>query len=411
MGDKSFCVKSRVAYCRIAPLLLQKGWNEVSKEDCDHVDLRWENSITHSGRSKSAFYNHLDGLVLLDDKASFAQIQTRLPSWSVIPTFVVNQENISNVIKSISCHENEDGKESGFKGGWWVVKDALVSSGICTSIVRSLHEFDLSLIQSNRTYVLQPYLMRPALWRGRKFDVRSYIIVTHSRKVYAWKPCFLRIASEPFNLDDPTNPFVHMTNTAIQKQHPLFGKLGEHDNQVSCFDCPLFVCTCPNNQCTNSIAKDNPEDICIFSRMCSILHEFMKQFLPALGLQWTFENGQTEDLKLQNGITPCHFELLGVDWLIDEANRPWLLEINRSPNLAPCAPKVEVDVLRPLFVALLNLVLSNETALHPDLAIVYSFDHEQFRKDLQQELRQVLQIRTLERLIQQFQFKNGKRNQ
>lgn len=49
---------------------------------------------------------------------------------------------------------------------------------------------------------------------GRKFDIRIWVLVTHSFNIYIFKEGYARLSSELFDLDN-LGAFVHLTNNAI----------------------------------------------------------------------------------------------------------------------------------------------------------------------------------------------------
>ena len=66
--------------------------------------------------------------------------------------------------------------------------------------------------------IVQQYITRPLLYNGRKFDLRTYMLVTcHNGKTKAfwYQEGYVRTSSAFFSLDD-TDPYIHLTNDAIQ---------------------------------------------------------------------------------------------------------------------------------------------------------------------------------------------------
>ena len=73
--------------------------------------------------------------------------------------------------------------------------------------------------------ILQKYL-KPLLYFGRKFDIRSYMLVTNLNnqlRVYCYEECYIRTSSKMFDIDS-TNKLVHLTNDAIQSHSSEYGK-------------------------------------------------------------------------------------------------------------------------------------------------------------------------------------------
>lgn len=68
-------------------------------------------------------------------------------------------------------------------------------------------------------YVVQRYLNNPLLIGGKKFDLRIYVLVTNYQPltVYLYREGFGRFTHQRYshNMDDLSNPFMHLTNVAI----------------------------------------------------------------------------------------------------------------------------------------------------------------------------------------------------
>ena len=81
---------------------------------------------------------------------------------------------------------------------------------------------------------MQRYIENPALFKGRKFDIRVFALVTSingSLKGYNYLEGYLRTSGREFNLRS-FNKFIHLTNDAVQKRAEEYGKY-EFGNKVS----------------------------------------------------------------------------------------------------------------------------------------------------------------------------------
>ena len=74
---------------------------------------------------------------------------------------------------------------------------------------------------------------KPLLIAGRKFDIRIWVLVTHSA-TFVFKQGYIRTTSSEYTLDAASicRPEVHLTNNAIQSQFKDYGKF-EDGNIIS----------------------------------------------------------------------------------------------------------------------------------------------------------------------------------
>ena len=88
---------------------------------------------------------------------------------------------------------------------------------------------------SLRTFILQKYMEKPLLYKGRKFDIRHYMLLTSFNgitKAYWFPEGYIRTSSSQFSLKKGTNLYIHLTNDAIQKNSEEYGKY-EKGNKIS----------------------------------------------------------------------------------------------------------------------------------------------------------------------------------
>ena len=83
---------------------------------------------------------------------------------------------------------------------------------------------NVECIDPNEHLVVQKYLRTPFLIDGYKFDLRIYVLVTNVQplRVFIHKDGLGRFATEKYKLKAFNNPFIHLTNYAINKDNANF---------------------------------------------------------------------------------------------------------------------------------------------------------------------------------------------
>jgi len=75
----------------------------------------------------------------------------------------------------------------------------------------------------------------PFLYNKRKFDIRSYALVTvvaNDFKVYWYEEGYIRTSCKVFTLSNIKSKYIHLTNDAVQKNSNEYGKF-EPGNKIS----------------------------------------------------------------------------------------------------------------------------------------------------------------------------------
>jgi tubulin polyglutamylase TTLL1 len=112
----------------------------------------------------------------------------------------------------------------------WIMKPTSRSQGKGIFIINKLAQIKKWSTQSRwaqmplkEAYVISRYVENPLLIGGKKFDLRIYVLVTSYRplKVYQYVHGFARFCNVNYSNDmtDLDNPFIHLTNVAIQKHN------------------------------------------------------------------------------------------------------------------------------------------------------------------------------------------------
>lgn len=71
--------------------------------------------------------------------------------------------------------------------------------------------------------MVQKYIERPLLFKGRKFDIRMWAVATHRQEFLCYRKGYLRTSSDDYSLANENN-YVHLTNNCLQKHGDNYGK-------------------------------------------------------------------------------------------------------------------------------------------------------------------------------------------
>ncbi|KAJ3324857.1 putative tubulin polyglutamylase ttll9, partial [Gonapodya sp. JEL0774] len=163
-------------------------------------------------------------------------------------------------------------------------------------------------------YIVQKYIEKPYLVGGKKFDIRTYVLVTSFNPlvVYIHRNGFCRFSNHQFSMDskDINNLYIHATNVAIQKTSPNYNKSTAHGCKWLLRNLRQYI---------SSRHGQAKADEC-FTEMEALMVRTL------MSVQKVVINDRH-----------C-FELYGYDILLDENLKPWLLEVNASPSLSAETP-------------------------------------------------------------------------
>ncbi|DAZ94517.1 TPA: hypothetical protein N0F65_011870 [Lagenidium giganteum] len=157
-------------------------------------------------------------------------------------------------------------------------------------------------------YIVSRYIENPLLIGGKKFDLRMYVLVVSYRplQAFVYREGFARFCNVKYSsdVDDMDNPFVHLTNVAVQKNNEDYNS--KHGGKWSIKNLCMYVEATRGRHAGDKLLHD--------------IHAVMLHALKAV------QNVIIND-------NHC-FECYGYDIIIDDTLKPWLCEVNASPSLS-----------------------------------------------------------------------------
>ncbi|CAH0477797.1 unnamed protein product [Peronospora belbahrii] len=217
----------------------------------------------------------------------------------------------------------------------WIMKPSATNKGAEVSVITDFQKLRSIVNEWTdiREWVVQEYIERPLLLRGRKFHIRVYVLAVGGLKVFVYQRCLVLCALERYRKDDTDNNFSHITNTFQQQNHPEFVES----------ECVLLL--------------DNIEGILAEQGILDAADK-KAQILTDIGhiTAEAFDAYKGEFSVFQP--LPNCFEIYGVDFMVDEDFNVWLLEFNPGPDFKQTGDRLHF-VIRELMADSLS-VITNE---------------------------------------------------
>lgn len=205
------------------------------------------------------------------------------------------------------------------EGGLWIVKPANSACGRGIFILRSIHELP------HGASVVSRYVDNPLLIQGLKFDLRVYVLVTQydPLRAYIYREGLARFASKAYSTEEGhlQDAYRHLTNYSINKSAPNFMENQELNADHLGHKWSLSAL----NRHLRCVGVDYRT---MWSRIMDLIVKTLLAVEPSI-------SSHTRRVTVHQGI--C-FEIYGFDVLVDEALKPWILEVNLSPSMQADSP-------------------------------------------------------------------------
>lgn len=204
----------------------------------------------------------------------------------------------------------------------WIIKPGDKSKGIGIEFTSKLADM-LKYVNNSTTsgtYVVQKYVETPLLIHGCKFDMRQWFLVTDWNPLTVWfyADSYLRICSQPYDSEN-MHESIHLSNVAVQQFY--------ENSRDRSTDLP------ENNFMSSTSFKEYLTYIGHTEAWNGVIFPGMKEAVINCLMS-------TQDIP---EMRKSAFELYGADFILAEDFKPWLLEINSSPGMAPtCLEKMRL---------------------------------------------------------------------
>lgn len=243
------------------------------------------------------------------------------------------------------CEERGEDASAAAGKNIWIMKPVALSRGRGISLVNALSD-----VVYGEQVVIQEYIANPLLLDGYKFDLRLYVLVTsfNPLEAFFYEDGFVRLCTRPYEDADLSNLFVHLTNSSIQKAN-------QDAIETRCVQGGVGALAVAIRQdSTHSLThlwpvllvrtSDNPINAAAGEEAggTKMTLAYLWKRLDAMGADVAKVKRDIDDVILKSLLCgedhiPFQvnsFDLYGYDILLDDAFRPWLIEINSSPSMA-----------------------------------------------------------------------------
>ncbi|XP_041953379.1 protein polyglycylase TTLL10 isoform X2 [Alosa sapidissima] len=346
------------AYCE------NKGWQRIYDRTREDYKLKWCET-----RSMATYYNFKEGEQLLFQIPNNKVLTSKIGLLNSLREYdrVSSKVNCGRGLRSLKMDDFfpatfrmdvKDEREAFFAQqeracqetcGVWICKPTDSNQGRGIFLLRSPEDISafrarLQTSAENQSssklsfrlpqaQIVQKYVQKPLLLQGRKFDVRSYLLIASTTPYMVFfRHGYVRLTCD---LYDPNskNLSAHLTNQYMQKKNPLYSELKEE----TVWSIERFNEYVNENFTATGLAKD-----WVHGAFTRRMQQIMLQCFMAVKAKLVRKLG--------------FFDLIGCDFLIDEDFKVWLLEMNCNPALHTNC-KVLKEVVPNIVTETLDLAL------------------------------------------------------
>ncbi|KAG5182374.1 tubulin-tyrosine ligase/Tubulin polyglutamylase, partial [Tribonema minus] len=266
--------------------------------------------------------NHFPGMAGVARKARMAQALDRMRR-----AFPLDYRFYPRtwVLPSEACALRSEFDAAGRSARTLIVKPDAGCQGKGIYLTQELDDRLLSM----DSQVVQLYVRRPLLIDGYKFDLRVYVLVTSIRplRVYAFRDGLARLCTSAYvrpaaaNMGDRC---MHLTNYAINRRSDNFVANADAERDDTGSKRSLRWLLEWVGQ-THGEARARR----MWRRMGQCAVKTLVPVLPQLHREYRATFGADGSRCI---------EVLGFDFMVDEALKPWLIEVNHLPSFATDSP-------------------------------------------------------------------------
>lgn len=337
----------------LAQVLEVRGWKRLPFEAAysHRFDLKWvetRGQLDYGRHIEGQLVNHIPNNDVITAKTKLvatlrAHQAATGESFSWAPSSYVSERPSERLAALAEAQANPD--------GIWILKPSRGLGGKGIEFVRGSaalrerlfpsNEADVSGLYPLEGWVVQRYIERPLLLQGRKFDIRAYCLVARTEPhLWFFHPGYCKVALDPYDLSQDLNDdrarYSHLTNACVQRTHPDYRNFrGQHIWSEAEAEAELI-----------GSGRRQESDGPFWPR----LHDDMKKIAAHLF------RASKHLLERRRG----YFDLLGLDFLVDEEGALHLLEANSNPAMFfDSSPTLEELVPRLLGTAI-DVVLASQ---------------------------------------------------
>ncbi|CAA9988493.1 tubulin--tyrosine ligase, putative [Plasmodium knowlesi strain H] len=264
---------------------------------------------------KKKIINRIPSMYMYTKKKALTFLLSHLslifPSlYDFYPNTFVLPEN-KNIIKYILNGNNKD---------YYIMKPDCGSMGMGVKVIHKYSDININILNGYNCYIVQKYIDNPLLMYKKKFDFRIYILLLpgkHYPKIYLSKIGFARLCTEEYKKKKRYiyNTFIHLTNYSINKDNEKYiRKKNIHDkNNNKQLLSDVFIYLKNNGYDIDDIWKQIKKITCLTSLA---IYSYIKE-----KIKYNFNNNF------------YFYQLIGLDILLDDTGKAWLLEVNSNPSL------------------------------------------------------------------------------
>ncbi|MFO8141391.1 MAG: amylase [Marinobacter sp.] len=194
-------------------------------------------------------------------------------------------------------------------GKRWMLKPKNAARGKGVQLVG-----DPAEVPMEPSWMVQEYLENPHTMHGRKYVLRLYVLISSLEpfRVYLYRQGFAKLASAPYDEENANNPYSYLTNPDINALN---------------LDAEVPVEFVDFERYRAWLREQGHDDERLFAKI---------EDLVALTCLSALEP-MRERSRMVGADTRGCYELMGLDCLVDDQLKPWILECNLSPSLEVCA--------------------------------------------------------------------------